>query len=123
MVFSKKQSLRHPNVEKKPRRSYLQGTQAKRPKPVFTDSRKLDNSRDWEKVKVAKPPPEDLSDPSSFVSSSTRSSGITTTNITANNITPIGNINSKSMKKLEIIRKELDGLQRDIEQSERLQGK
>ena len=31
-----------------------------KPKPVFTDGRKLDNSRDWESVKVAKPPPEEV---------------------------------------------------------------
>jgi hypothetical protein len=33
---------------------------AHKPKPTFTDARKLDNSRDWETVKVAKPPPEEL---------------------------------------------------------------
>lgn len=31
-----------------------------KPKPSFTDGRKLDNSRDWERVKVARPPPEEL---------------------------------------------------------------
>ena len=32
----------------------------KKPKPAFNDGQKLDNSRDWEKVKVAKPPPEEV---------------------------------------------------------------
>jgi len=27
-----------------------------KPKPIFTDARKLDNSRDWENVKIPKPP-------------------------------------------------------------------
>ena len=31
-----------------------------KPKPIFTDARKLDNSRDWENVKIAKPPQEEL---------------------------------------------------------------
>ena len=29
-------------------------------KPIFNDGQKLDNSRDWEKVKIAQPPIEDL---------------------------------------------------------------
>ncbi|TRY70404.1 hypothetical protein TCAL_02416 [Tigriopus californicus] len=35
-------------------------TKAPKHKPVFTDGRKLDNSRDWEAVKIAKPPIEEL---------------------------------------------------------------
>jgi hypothetical protein len=31
-----------------------------KPKPIFTDARKLDNSRDWDNVKIAKPPQEEL---------------------------------------------------------------
>lgn len=35
-----------------------------KPKPSFTDGRKLDNSRDWEKVKLPKPPKESNTDDS-----------------------------------------------------------
>lgn len=35
-------------------------TKSPKHKPVFTDGRKLDNSRDWEAVKIAKPPIEEL---------------------------------------------------------------
>ena len=31
-----------------------------KPKPAFNDGQKLDNSRDWERVKIAQPPIEDL---------------------------------------------------------------
>ena len=119
----RKPYLRQQKTGKKQRRPFTKERQRKRPKPVFTDGRKLDNSRDWETVKVAKPPPEDLSDPSSTTSFSTTSTGITSKIIPTESSNPVGNINSKSMKKLEIIRKELDGLQHDIEQSERIQGK
>ena len=119
----RKTNLWQEKPEKKQRRPFIQERQPKRPKPVFTDGRKLDNSRDWETVKVAKPPPEDLSEPSSITLPSTISTGVTSTIMPADSSIPVGNINSKSMKKLEIIRKELDGLQHDIEQSERIQGK
>ncbi len=35
----------------------------KKPKPSFTDGMKLDRSRDWERVKVAKPPKEEVEAP------------------------------------------------------------
>ena len=94
----------------------------KRPKPVFTDGRKLDNSIDWETVKIARPPPEDLTD-SAITTSPSSPDTILTTSYSANEtMDPLGSMKSKSMRKLEIIRKELDGLQQDIEQSERIKG-
>ena len=72
-------NVRQEKPEKKQRRPFIQERQPKRPKPVFTDGRKLDNSRDWETVKVAKPPPEDLSEPSSITLPSTTSTDVTST--------------------------------------------
>ena len=95
----------------------------KRPKPVFTDGTKLDNSIDWETVKIAKPPPEELSESAVTILSSTPDTIVTTTHSDNDTMDPLGSIKSKSMRKLEIIRKELDGLQQDIEQSERIQGR
>ena len=93
---------------------------SKRPKPVFNDGRKLDNSVDWETIKIAKPPPEDLSD-SNAIKSTTDRNNIVTKSKKESNKTLI-NMKSKTIKKLEIIRKELDGLQKDIEQTEAIKG-
>ena len=122
MKISTTRNFQRPNTVQNKMRLRLHGKQTKRPKPVFTDGRKLDNSRDWEKVKVAKPPPEDLSNPSILTLSSTTSSVSSTTKLPTNIKNSFGNIKTNSIQKLEIIRKELDGLQRDIEQSERIQG-
>ena len=102
----------------------MQGKQTKRPKPVFTDGRKLDNSRDWEKVKIAKPPPEDLSTPSTKTSSSssTTSFVLSKTKLPNEVMRSDGSIRLHSLDQLANIRKELDGLQRDIEQSQQIQG-
>ena len=93
---------------------------SKRPKPVFNDGRKLDNSVDWETIKIAKPPPEDLSE-SNAVKSTTDTNNIVTKSNEESNEALI-NMKSKTIKKLEIIRKELDGLQKDIEQTEAIKG-
>ena len=42
-----------------------------KPKPIFTDARKLDNSRDWEKVKIEKPPQEELVEPTLLTTTTT----------------------------------------------------
>ena len=94
----------------------------KRRKPVFTDGRKLDNSVDWETIKIAKPPPEDLSD-SATIKATTMADRIPSTPQSDNDPNnQIKNIKSNTIKKLDIIRKELDGLQQDIEQTEAIKG-
>ena len=93
---------------------------SKRPKPVFNDGRKLDNSVDWETIKIAKPPPEDLSESNAVKSTTDRSKTFKTSNEESNEA--LDNMKSKTIKKLEIIRKELDGLQKDIEQTEAIKG-
>ena len=100
----------------------MQGKQTKRPKPVFTDGRKLDNSRDWEKVKIAKPPPEDLSTPSTKTSSSSSTTSFvsSTTKLPNQVMRSDGSIQLNDLA--NNIRKEVDGLQRDIEQSQQIQG-
>jgi hypothetical protein len=52
-----------------------------KPKPIFTDARKLDNSRDWEKVKIEKPPQEELVEPTLLTTTTT-----TTTTTTASTV-------------------------------------
>ena len=93
---------------------------SKRPKPVFNDGRKLDNSVDWETIKIAKPPPEDLSDSNAIKSTTDRNNIVTKSKKESNKA--LINMKSKTIKKLEIIRKELDGLQKDIEQTEAIKG-
>ena len=93
---------------------------SKRPKPVFNDGRKLDNSVDWETIKIAKPPPEDLSDSNAIKSTTDRNNVLTTSKEESNEA--LKSMKSKTIKKLEIIRKELDGLQKDIEQTEAIKG-
>ena len=92
---------------------------SKRPKPVFNDGRKLDNSVDWETIKIAKPPPEDLSDSNAAKETTITNKGLTTPASEANELK---HMKSKTIKKLEIIRKELDGLQQDIEKTEAIKG-
>ena len=78
---------------------------SKRPKPVFNDGRKLDNSVDWETIKIAKPPPEDLSDSKAAKETTITDRGMTTP---ASEGDALKHMKSKTIKKLEIIRKELD---------------
>ena len=75
----------------------------KKPKPAFNDGQKLDNSRDWEKVKVAKPPPEKV-----LVASTTSSTAsvVSTAETTTNTNT--------------MIKAEIQSLQKDIEQNEKI---
>ena len=75
----------------------------KKPKPAFNDGQKLDNSRDWEKVKVAKPPPEEV-----LVTS--EATTITTTLAPKETTT-----NTNSMIKAEI-----KSLQKDIADNEKI---
>ena len=82
----------------------------------------MDNSIDWETVKIAKPPPEDLSESTITTSTSTPDTIFKTTHSANDTLDPLRSIKSKSIRKLEIIRKELDGLQQDIERTERIQG-
>ena len=76
---------------------------SKRPKPVFNDGRKLDNSVDWETIKIAKPPPEDLSDSNTGKATTIASNDLATTTSEED---ALKNMKSKTIKKLEIIRKE-----------------
>ena len=92
---------------------------SKRPKPVFNDGRKLDNSVDWETIKIAKPPPEDLSDSNAAKVTTITNKELTTP---ASEADELKHMKSKTIKKLEIIRKELDGLQQDIEKTEAIKG-
>ena len=93
---------------------------SKRPKPVFNDGRKLDNSVDWETIKIARPPPEDLSESNAVKLTTDRNNVLTTSK--EESIESLKSMKSKTIKKLEIIRKELDGLQKDIEQTEAIKG-
>ena len=121
---SRKQHLEKTKQPKKSNRISNDKKQTKRPKPVFTDSRKLDNSRDWEQVKIPKPSLEDLSG-QSFEKSSDESPTTlaSTTNLPITSTNFVAGIKSKSFNtRKEMIRKELNGLQRDIEQTKHLQG-
>ena len=120
---SRKQHLEKTKQPKKSNRISNDKKQTKRPKPVFTDSRKLDNSRDWEQVKIPKPSLEDLSGQSFKKSSDVSPTTLASTNwpITSTNF--VAGIKSKSFNtRKEMIRKELNGLQHDIEQTKHLQG-
>ena len=97
--------------------------QTKRPKPVFTDSRKLDNSRDWEQVKIPKPSLEDMSGQSLRISSDVPPTTSTSKNLQMVPTNLVAEMQSKSFNtRKEMIRKELNGLQHDIEQTKHLQG-
>ena len=54
--------------------STLAPLKSPKPKPIFTDARKLDNSRDWENVKIAKPPQEELVEPTTRPTTTTPTS-------------------------------------------------
>ena len=95
----------------------------KRPKPVFTDSRKLDNSRDWEQVKIPKPSLEDMSGQSLRISSDVPPTTSTSKSLQMVPTNLVAEMQSKSFNtRKEMIRKELNGLQHDIEQTKHLQG-
>ena len=127
VIFTNKKNFRkddHPNLKRKEMKLHSGSKSAqKRRKPVFTDGRKLDNSVDWETIKIAKPPPEDLSDLAVVKTTTVANNILTTTNkFDKDTNDQIENMKSKTIKKLEIIRKELDGLQQDIEQTEAIKG-
>merc|ERR1712079_144249 len=71
-----------------------------KPKPVFNDGQKLDNSRDWEKVKVAQPE-EVITNPTS-PKEATETPVETTTNTA------------------HMIEKEINSLEQDIKQNEQI---
>ena len=120
---SRKQRLEKTKQPKKSNRISNDKKQTKRPKPVFTDSRKLDNSRDWEQVKIPKPSLEDLSGQSFEKSSDESHSTLASTNLPITSTNFVAGIKSKSFNtRKEMIQKELNGLQHDIEQSKHLQG-
>ena len=79
----------------------------------------MDNSVDWETIKIAKPPPEDLSDSNAAKETTITNKELTTP---ASETDALKHMKSKTIKKLEIIRKELDGLQQDIEKTEAIKG-
>ena len=120
---SRKPHLEKTKQPKKSNRISNDKKQTKRPKPVFTDSRKLDNSRDWEQVKIPKPSLEDLSGQSFEKSSDESPTTLASTNLPITSTNFVAGIKSKSFNtRKEMIRKELNGLQRDIEQTKHLQG-
>ena len=120
---SRKQHLEKTKQPKKSNRISNDKKQTKRPKPVFTDSRKLDNSRDWEQVKIPKPSLEDLSGQSFEKSSDESPTTLASTNLPITSTNVVAGKKSKSFNtRKEMIRKELNGLQRDIEQTKHLQG-
>jgi len=71
-----------------------------KPKPVFNDGQKLDNSRDWEKVKVAKP--EEIITVEPTTPKENKTSIETTTNTA------------------HMIQQEIDSLEQDIKQNEQI---
>ncbi len=83
-----------------------------KPKPVFSDGQKLDNSRDWEKVKIAKPPPED-------VISSPSPSSSTSIPEAASNSTPNPKDPSLASAK-DLVQSEVDSLENEIKESSHL---
>ena len=120
---NRKQHLQKTKQPTKPNRLSNNKKQTKRPKPVFTDSRKLDNIRDWEQVKIPKPSLEDLSDQSYEKSSDESPTSLASTNLPITSTNFVAGIKSKSFNtRKEMIRKELNGLKRDIEQTKHLQG-
>ena len=74
----------------------------KKPKPAFNDGQKLDNSRDWEKVKVAKPPPEEVIVTSEATTMEAKTTVQTTTNTNS------------------MIKAEIQSLQNDIAENEKI---
>ena len=62
------------SVTPDPLLAQLFGQKRPKPKPAFTDALKLDNSQDWDLIKVAQPPLEELVAPTSTSTVSTSSS-------------------------------------------------
>ena len=102
-----------------------------KPKPIFNDGQKLDNSRDWEKVKIAQPPIEDLLAPTLDPNANDAITKLlsddppeqqpltkTTKNPTTTMTPTI--TSSKTTDRSQLIHQELSQVEQDMKQNEKL---
>lgn len=87
-----------------------------KPKPAFNDGQKLDNSRDWEKVKVAQPPAEEVAAPST-TTSTTKS---TTSLLLGPSIEEIFGDASSTTTERNVVKEEMAELDKDIQENDQL---